>query len=126
MFTKLKLNGYNSPFITYFSEVEQRTSSFSDPEYNKSLLKREASVYGKGDDKGVIYSFQLEVMFRRIRELNPHLWLIIIQANRATSLVKISEINLPADCNQDFMKFVTNALQRGHYESQDLCLGQII
>lgn len=123
LFSNLKLRGYNSPLISLFSELELKTSLLKDPEYDDVLITREARIPKKDEEEPIRYVFHLEggsLIFHRIKELDPLFWLTILRATQETSIVKISELHLSADYNQDLMKFVSDALKRGHYETHGL------
>ena len=113
-------SGFNSKFIQLFSQNKHSHESFKDPIFNDVLLKR-ATAKKDADQK--YYYFKLNggsPHFHRILEEDPEFWLEILRACRETTLVRISEIHVAADCSRDLMKIITESIKKGHYESNGL------
>lgn len=120
LFTKLKRLNYDSYFISLFAENELNSVPFKDPEYDEVLITR---VTAKTKENETCYYIHLNggsLYFHRILEKDPLFWLELLRACRETNLIRVSQLHLAADCNINLMKYVTNSIKKGHYESPGL------
>lgn len=123
LFTTLKSYGYTSLLIELYASLESTTSRFPDPHYDNILFKRVASVSKKGDEKRILYKFHLNagsLYFHRILELDPQFWIQLLKASKEQKLLFITELHLASDCDQNLMKYVNDAIAKGHYETNGL------
>jgi hypothetical protein len=117
LFNSLKERGYRSYFIDLFASNELEKVPFKDPEYDNNLLKRKTNVVS-GDE--TTYHYHLNggsLVFQRILTKDPSFWLELLRACNETNLLKISELHIAGDSTKDRMKYVTESIRKGHYES---------
>ena len=119
LFTTLKAHGYTSLLIELYASLEHTTSRFPDPGYNEdTLVKRISSAAKKNDGREFVYKFHLNggsLYFHRILEVDPQFWLELLKASREAKLLFFTELHLAADCDQNLMRYVSEAVVKGHY-----------
>ena len=127
LFTTFKESGYDSPLISHFSSCEQFKRPFRDPEYTDILISRHVTSPTTYLDTTTQYHFHLnggKAFFHRILDIDPVFWSQILQACRKTDFVRIRELHLAADTEQELMPYVSKNIQKGHYETSGLkCFG---
>lgn len=123
LFSSLIERGYTSYYISKFAYYEECDHPLRDDNLKNILLKRARVTRKINGKEQPSYQYQLNggnLYFHRILEKDPNFWLELVRASQETDLLQFSEIHLAADCNDDLMRNVTQAIKFGHYESSNL------
>lgn len=123
LFLSLKERGYSSFYIDRFAECEKHDIALKEEELKNILLKRLKVTKLIDGEPHCVYQYHLNggnLYFHHLLEKDPNFWLELIRASEGTDLVKFSALHLAADCNDNLMENVTEAMRFGHYKSGGL------